>query len=67
MGQWVHRFPNLNGVGVAGFFSLVHYLWKTKALAGKDFSQRLPKPLPVLHFSKTTPIVMGKITHAFFR
>jgi hypothetical protein len=67
MGEWVHCFPNLDGVGIDPAFSPVHYLWITKALAGKDFSQQPPKPSPVLHFSESIGIVMRKIAKAFFR
>jgi hypothetical protein len=67
MGEWVHCFPNLDGVGIDPAFSPVHYLWITKALAGKDFSRCLPKTLPALYFSEMTLTDDRKITKAFLR
>ncbi|HUB59349.1 MAG TPA: hypothetical protein VL978_01535 [Puia sp.] len=64
MRMWVDEAVVAGG---AGLFALVHYLWITKALAGKDFSQCRPEPLSVLHLSDTMPVFMGKITKAFSR
>jgi hypothetical protein len=70
MGEWVHRLQNLDGVSVDQVFPRVHYLWirsiLSKALTGKDFSQRRRKPLTALHFSELTATGDRKFAMAFF-
>jgi hypothetical protein len=67
MGRWIHRVPNVDGVGVDQLWKACALFVDNESLGWQGFQPTLSKTLVYTTFQRTDTKSMGKITKPFFR